>query len=150
MESRFRWMHCSMKPDAMRPSATSPAKPMPACSAARTWPSTPAVSLWPLAMPRQASPSDGQSPLPWSPWSGRSPRRAVYFLAKGGITSSDLATQGLDVRRAMVLGQIHSGVPVWQLGPKSRHPALPYIVFPGNVGDDQALAKVVRRLRNDK
>ena len=74
--------------------------------------------------------------------------RPRYLLAKGGITSSDLATRGLDIRRAMVLGQIHSGVPVWQLGSESRHPGLPYIVFPGNVGDDPALAEVVRRLHS--
>lgn len=73
--------------------------------------------------------------------------RPRYLLAKGGITSSDLATYGLGVRRALVLGQILPGVPVWQLGPESRHPGLPYIVFPGNVGDSQALATVVAALR---
>lgn len=69
--------------------------------------------------------------------------RPRYVLAKGGITSSDLATAGLGVRRAMVLGQIVPGVPVWQLGPETKWPGLPYIVFPGNVGGEQALADVV-------
>ena len=41
--------------------------------------------------------------------------RPRYLLAKGGITSSDVATQGLMVKRALVLGQILPGVPVWQL-----------------------------------
>src|SRR4029434_302180 len=71
-----------------------------------------------------------------------------YILAKGGITSSDVATQGLGVRRALVLGQILPGVPVWQLGPETRHPGLGYIVFPGNVGGPQALAEVVLGLRS--
>ena len=71
--------------------------------------------------------------------------RPRYLLAKGGITSSDVATQGLGVRRALVLGQILPGVPVWQLGPESRHPGMPYIVFPGNVGGPGALAEVVSR-----
>jgi uncharacterized protein YgbK (DUF1537 family) len=76
------------------------------------------------------------------------PVRPRYLLAKGGITSSDIATEALGVRRAMVKGQILPGVPVWQLGPESRHPNLPYIVFPGNVGDSRALLTVVRALAN--
>ncbi|MCA9905297.1 MAG: hypothetical protein KC547_15680, partial [Anaerolineae bacterium] len=72
--------------------------------------------------------------------------RPRYLLAKGGITSSDVATQGLDVKRALVRGQILPGVPVWQLGDESRYPALTYIVFPGNVGGDDALATIVQAL----
>jgi uncharacterized protein YgbK (DUF1537 family) len=72
--------------------------------------------------------------------------RPRYLIAKGGITSSDVATRGLDVRRAMVLGQILPGVPVWQLGPESRHPGMAYIIFPGNVGGPEALAEVVGML----
>ncbi|MGQ0603909.1 MAG: four-carbon acid sugar kinase family protein [Anaerolineales bacterium] len=72
--------------------------------------------------------------------------RPRYILAKGGITSNDMATHGLDVKRAMVLGQILPGVPVWQLGAESRHPGLVYVVFPGNVGGPQALAEVVGAL----
>jgi uncharacterized protein YgbK (DUF1537 family) len=73
--------------------------------------------------------------------------RPRYLLAKGGITSSDIATRGLDVRRALVLGQILPGVPVWRLGPESRYPGMIYIVFPGNVGGSGALAEVVASLR---
>jgi uncharacterized protein YgbK (DUF1537 family) len=73
--------------------------------------------------------------------------RPRYILAKGGITSSDMATRGLGVRRAMVLGQILPGVPVWQLGAETRHPGLSYIVFPGNVGGPEALSEVVTALR---
>jgi uncharacterized protein YgbK (DUF1537 family) len=70
-----------------------------------------------------------------------------YLIAKGGITASDVATKGLDVRRALVLGQILPGVPVRRLGPESRHAGIPYIVFPGNVGDDDALAETAQALR---
>lgn len=76
-------------------------------------------------------------------------RRPRYLLAKGGITSSDIATDGLGVQRAMVLGQILPGVPVWQLGPESRFPGLPYVVFPGNVGGPHALVELVAGLKND-
>ncbi len=73
-----------------------------------------------------------------------------YLLAKGGITSSDIATRGLGIRRAWVLGQILPGVPAWRSGPESRFPGLPYIVFPGNVGEPDALAKIVDMLRESQ
>ena len=67
-------------------------------------------------------------------------------LAKGGITSSDVATKGLGVKRAMVLGQLLPGVPVWRLGPESRYPSAIYVVFPGNVGGSTALAEAYQLL----
>lgn len=72
--------------------------------------------------------------------------RPRYLLAKGGITSSDVATKGLEIKRAMVPGQILPGVPLWQAGPESRYPGLAYIVFPGNVGGPEALVEVVEKL----
>jgi uncharacterized protein YgbK (DUF1537 family) len=74
--------------------------------------------------------------------------RPRYLLAKGGITSSDVATYGLNVKRALVLGQILPGVPVWRLGLESRHPGLDYIVFPGNVGDAYSLVSIVDALKD--
>ena len=73
--------------------------------------------------------------------------RPRYLITKGGITSSDIATKGLGVKRAMVLGQILPGVPVWRLGSESRYPGIPYIVFPGNVGNVEALADIVTSLK---
>ncbi|MCC6803340.1 MAG: hypothetical protein IT319_10670 [Anaerolineae bacterium] len=73
--------------------------------------------------------------------------RPRYLIAKGGITSSDLASKGLDVGRAWVLGQILPGVPVWALGAESRLPGLPYVVFPGNVGSETALAEIIVAFR---
>lgn len=72
--------------------------------------------------------------------------RPRYLVAKGGITSSDVATAGLGVVRAMVVGQILPGIPVWRTGDESRHPGLVYVVFPGNVGGDDALVEAARRL----
>ncbi|CAI7751969.1 unnamed protein product, partial [Closterium sp. NIES-54] len=57
--------------------------------------------------------------------------RPKYILAKGGITSSDVATKALGVGRARVEGQAMAGVPLWRLDAHSRFPDLPYIVFPG-------------------
>ncbi len=73
--------------------------------------------------------------------------RPRYLVAKGGITSSDVATRGLGVQRALVLGQALPGVPVWRLGAETRYPGLSYIVFPGNVGGPSALVKLRDMLR---
>lgn len=69
--------------------------------------------------------------------------RPRYLLAKGGITSHDIAAKGLRVKRADVLGQIAPGVPVWRCGAESRFPDLIYIVFPGNVGSRESLVEIV-------
>jgi uncharacterized protein YgbK (DUF1537 family) len=74
--------------------------------------------------------------------------RPAWIVAKGGITSSDVATKALGIRRAMVLGQALPGVPVWAPDAGSKWPQLPYIVFPGNVGGPDALAELVTRLHS--
>ena len=70
-----------------------------------------------------------------------------FIIAKGGTTSSDLATRALGVRRARILGPILPGVPVWQLQEETRFPDVPYVVFPGNVGTDDSLIEAIRKLR---
>jgi uncharacterized protein YgbK (DUF1537 family) len=69
-----------------------------------------------------------------------------FVVGKGGITSSDVGTLGLGARRAIVLGQVRPGVPVWRLEPESRFPTMPFIVFPGNVGEAETLAEIVTEL----
>ncbi|MBR1918216.1 MAG: hydroxyacid dehydrogenase [Spirochaetales bacterium] len=69
-----------------------------------------------------------------------------FIVAKGGITSNDVGIHGLKARKSNVLGQILKGVPVWQLGPESRFPGLSYVIFPGNVGDEDSLVKACRKL----
>ncbi|MDF2565797.1 MAG: type effector Hrp-dependent outer protein, partial [Massilibacillus sp.] len=72
-----------------------------------------------------------------------------FLIAKGGITSSDVGTKGLAVKKANVMGQVKPGIPVWQTGAESKFPNLPYIIFPGNVGAVTTLREVVDML-NDK
>ncbi|QCT04795.1 Ketose-bisphosphate aldolase class-II family protein [Paenibacillus algicola] len=69
-----------------------------------------------------------------------------YLIAKGGITSSDIGTNGLGVRRATVAGQVAPGIPVWTTGEESKFPHLPYIIFPGNVGAVTTLRDVAAML----
>ncbi|WP_375586268.1 four-carbon acid sugar kinase family protein [Cyclobacterium xiamenense] len=65
-----------------------------------------------------------------------------FLIAKGGITSNDVAVKGLGMKRALVLGQVIPGVPVWKLGDEAKFPGIPYVVYPGNVGNEESLARV--------
>lgn len=60
----------------------------------------------------------------------------AFVVAKGGATSSVLATQGLQMKSAMVMGQVVPGVPVWS-SDSGRWPYVPYIVFPGTSAPSQ-------------
>lgn len=64
-----------------------------------------------------------------------------YLVAKGGITSHDILTHGLNIKSARVLGQIVSSVPCIMTK------AFPYIIFPGNVGNEESLKEVYIKLR---
>ena len=66
-----------------------------------------------------------------------------FVIAKGGITSSDVGTKALQVKRADVMGQIRPGIPVWKTGEESRFPGIPYVIFPGNVGEVTTLREAV-------
>ncbi|TDU01707.1 uncharacterized protein YgbK (DUF1537 family) [Streptomyces sp. 846.5] len=75
-------------------------------------------------------------------------RRPAFVVAKGGITSSDTATHGLQIRRAWARGTLLPGlVSLWEPveGPAA---GIPYIVFAGNVGGPDALADAADLLRS--
>jgi uncharacterized protein YgbK (DUF1537 family) len=74
------------------------------------------------------------------------PMRPRFLIAKGGITSSDIAIHGLGMRKARVLGQAVPGVPVWEMGEETRFPGMKLVVWPGNVGGPDALRDLVRRV----
>ena len=64
-----------------------------------------------------------------------------YLIAKGGITSHDILTKGLNVSIATVMGQLVPNVPCVMTD------RFPYIIFPGNVGNDDSLAEAYCKLR---
>ena len=64
-----------------------------------------------------------------------------YLVAKGGITSHDILTHGLDIKSARVLGQVVTNVPCVM----ARE--FPYIIFPGNVGNEESLREVYLKLK---
>lgn len=69
-----------------------------------------------------------------------------FILAKGGITSSDVATKSLGVKKAHVMGQLINGVPIWTTGLDAKFKNLLYIIFPGNVGSEHALYDAYKKI----
>lgn len=70
----------------------------------------------------------------------RLPYTPTYLVGKGGITSHDILTKGLNMMSARVLGQIVPNVPCVMTT------KFPYIIFPGNVGNDGSLKEVYEKL----
>jgi uncharacterized protein YgbK (DUF1537 family) len=67
------------------------------------------------------------------------------LLSKGGITSAVNVGEGLHADRVLVVGPVASGISLWHaFEPDGGRRAV--IVFPGNVGDEAALARLVDRL----
>ena len=77
------------------------------------------------------------------------PQTLGYIISKGGITSNDMLSLGLAISSARIVGQIHPGCSV-VLTPHDhpRLPNIPVVIFPGNVGDEMALATVYNRLKS--
>mgnify|MGYP006271235761 CR=1 FL=1 len=70
-----------------------------------------------------------------------------FLISKGGITSNDTLSTGLALRTARLLGQILPGVSIVRTpAHHPQFPHLPVVLFPGNVGDDDALATAYKRL----
>ncbi|MBW4610449.1 MAG: four-carbon acid sugar kinase family protein [Hassallia sp. WJT32-NPBG1] len=70
-----------------------------------------------------------------------------FLISKGGITSNDVLSNGLALTSARLLGQILAGCSmVITPSDHPQFPNLPVVLFPGNVGDADALATVYRRL----
>ncbi|RUQ22690.1 four-carbon acid sugar kinase family protein [Kocuria sp. HSID16901] len=73
----------------------------------------------------------------------------AWVVAKGGITSHEVAHRGLDIRLANVRGQFFPGQ-ISLFDPTEAPEEVrtcPYVVFPGNVGHKEALADVIARLQ---
>jgi uncharacterized protein YgbK (DUF1537 family) len=76
------------------------------------------------------------------------PEDIGFLISKGGITSNDTLSLGLGLRTARLLGQLLPGVSAVRTdADHPRYPNLPVVLFPGNVGDANALATAVLRLR---
>lgn len=67
-------------------------------------------------------------------------------VAKGGITSAQIARDALGATSAHVSGQVLAGVSVWSLASETSAHGTLYVVVPGNVGGEDTLTKVAAAL----
>jgi uncharacterized protein YgbK (DUF1537 family) len=69
------------------------------------------------------------------------PTTLGFLISKGGITSNDVLSKGLELKTSRVVGQILPGCSVVRC-PEThvRYPDMPVVIFPGNVGDQNSLA----------
>lgn len=75
------------------------------------------------------------------------PKDIGFLISKGGITSNDVLSTGLALTSARLLGQILAGCSMVKTPENHpQFPNLPVVLFPGNVGDADALAVTYRRL----
>jgi uncharacterized protein YgbK (DUF1537 family) len=75
------------------------------------------------------------------------PPSISFLISKGGITSNDVLSVGLNLTQARLLGQILPGCSVIRTEPNHpRFPNLPVVLFPGNVGDQHSLVAAWQRL----
>jgi uncharacterized protein YgbK (DUF1537 family) len=75
------------------------------------------------------------------------PTEIGFLISKGGITSNDTLSHGLKLPTVRLLGQILAGCSVVQTAADHpRFPLLPVVLFPGNVGSEDALAMAYRKL----
>ncbi|MGF1587849.1 MAG: four-carbon acid sugar kinase family protein [Pleurocapsa sp.] len=77
------------------------------------------------------------------------PKSLSFLISKGGITSNDVLSVGLNLTVVRLLGQILPGCSVVRT--ESTHPQfpnLPVVLFPGNVGEQDSLVAAWHCLRN--
>ncbi len=75
------------------------------------------------------------------------PQSISFLISKGGITSNDVLSVGLNLTKARLLGQILPGCSV--IRTEATHPQfpnLPVVLFPGNVGQQDSLWAAWHRL----
>ena len=76
------------------------------------------------------------------------PETTGFLISKGGITSNDVLSDGLALHTSRVVGQILAGCSVVRCPENHpRFPDMPVVIFPGNVGDEQALVTVYQRMK---
>lgn len=74
------------------------------------------------------------------------PSSTSFLISKGGITSNDVLSRGLDIDICRVIGQIIPGCTVVAAPDDHRLANLPVVIFPGNVGGPESLVEVYHTL----
>ena len=71
--------------------------------------------------------------------------RLGYIICKGGITTHILISEGLKIKFVKLKGQILPGLSVVCSCEKDKS-KLPIITFPGNLGDENTLLEVWKKM----
>ncbi|WP_455206910.1 four-carbon acid sugar kinase family protein [Kaarinaea lacus] len=80
----------------------------------------------------------------------RLPTSIGFLISKGGITSNDVLSTGLNLAVSRVVGQILPGCSVIRCPEDHpRFPNLPVVIFPGNVGDEASITAAYRILMSN-
>lgn len=76
------------------------------------------------------------------------PAEIGFLVSKGGITSNEILSHGLNLTRVRLLGQIAPGINVIRTPENHpQFPNLPVVIVPGNVGGVEILTTIVERLK---
>lgn len=67
-------------------------------------------------------------------------------VTKGGITSAQVAADGLQAESAEVCGQLEAGIALWRLQ-RPNNSRMWHAVIPGNVGDDGTIVRIVGKMK---
>lgn len=80
----------------------------------------------------------------------RLPISTSFLISKGGITSNDVLSKGLELAVCNVVGQIIPGCTLVTTPAVHRLGALPVVIFPGNVGGPEGLRRAYELLNTGR
>ncbi len=73
-----------------------------------------------------------------------------YLVSKGGITTNTILSRGFRVDDVYLEGQILPGISLVTLKLPNNNKKLPVVTFPGNLGDEYSLVKILEVIENRK
>ncbi len=71
-----------------------------------------------------------------------------YLVSKGGITSNTILSEGFNIDSAYLEGQIMTGISLLSVNIPEINTCIPFITFPGNIGETNSLEKILLILEN--
>ena len=71
-----------------------------------------------------------------------------YLVSKGGITSNTILSEGFNIESAYLEGQVITGVSLLRVNITETNTCIPFVTFPGNIGEPNSLEKVKLILEN--
>ena len=73
-----------------------------------------------------------------------------YLISKGGITTNIIISEGFEADSVYLEGQILPGISLVTFNLSKQKGKLPIVTFPGNIGNNMSLVKILEILENKK